>query len=82
MFINFENRIVVAEQGITLDGKTYYTLENTTYFVEHIDKNAGEEGKIEKLNYSVPIEYGEGKCKISITQEKLFTIRIRKRIWR
>ena len=70
MFIDFKDRIVVAEQGITLDGKTYYTLEDTTYFVEHIDKNAGEEGKIEKLNYSVPIEYGEEKYKISITQEK------------
>lgn len=69
MFINFEDRIVVAEEGITLNNKTYYTLEDTTYFVEHIDKNAGEEGKIEKLNYTVPIEYGEGKYKISITQE-------------
>lgn len=67
MFINFEDRIVVAEEGITLDNKTYYALEDTTYFVEHIDKNAGV---IESLNYGNPIEYGEGKCKISITQEK------------
>lgn len=62
MFINFENRIVVAEEGITLEGKTYYTLEDTTYFVEHIDKNAGV---IENLIYELA-EYTEGKYKLII----------------
>lgn len=62
MFIDFKDRIVVAEEGITLEGKTYYTLEDTTYFVEHIDKNAGV---IEDLIYET-VEYTEGKYKVSI----------------
>lgn len=67
MFINFENRIVVAEQGITLDGRTYHVSNDATYFVEsNTSKNVGE---ITSLNYSEPIQYGEGKYKISITQE-------------
>ena len=70
LFIDFENRIIVAEKGITIDNKTYYTLEDATYFVEHTDKNVGIDGKIEKLIYNNPIKYGEGKCKLSITQEK------------
>lgn len=35
LFINFDERIVIAKEGITLGNKTYYMLESTTYFVKH-----------------------------------------------
>lgn len=70
LFINFENRIVVAEEGITIEDTTYYMLEDTKYFVESNPlKNVGEDGKIKKLKYSDPIQYGEGKYKINIEPE-------------
>lgn len=70
LFINFENRIVVAEEGITIEGTTYYMLEDTKYVVESNPlKNVGEDGKIKKLKYSDPIQYGEGKYKINVEPE-------------
>lgn len=70
LFINFDNRIIVAEEGITIDDTTYYMLENTKYFVEsNPSKNVGEDGKIKRLKYSDPIQYGEGRYKINIEPE-------------
>lgn len=70
LFINFKNRIVVVEDGITIGDITYYMLEDTKYFVEsNPSKNVGEDGKIKKLKYSDPIQYGEGKYKINIEPE-------------
>ena len=64
LFINFENRLIVAEQGIKIGDKIYYVLENDTYFIEQNNKNTGE---IKSLIYSEPIEYGVDKYKIAVT---------------
>ena len=66
LFINFEKRIIVAEQGIEIAGKRYHVLKNDIYFVEQNDKNTGE---IKSLIYSEPIEYGINKYKITVTPE-------------
>ena len=64
LFINFENRIVVAENGITIDETTYYMLENVKYFVEKNETK--NNGNIESLEYGTPIEYGNNTCKVSV----------------
>lgn len=64
VFIDFDNRIVVAEDGITVENKTYYVLNNRTYFVEH--NSAKNEGNIEKFNYTIS-QYSGGKYKITVT---------------
>lgn len=63
VFIDFENRVVVSEEGIKVGSKTYYVLENATYFVKHndVDKN---KGTIHSLNYKV-IKYGD-KYKVTV----------------
>ena len=64
MFIDFENRIVIAEEGITIKDQTYYMLENSTYLVEQdTNKNVGT---IEGLEYNI-IKYGDIGYKITIT---------------
>lgn len=65
LFINFDNRIVVAENGIKIDNDDYYMLDNAKSFIKHNEeKNVG---KIDYLDYSDPIEYGEGTYKVIIT---------------
>ena len=64
LFINFEERKIIAEQGINIAGVNYHVLKNDIYFVETNDKNTG---RIESLIYSEPIEYGTNKYKIAIT---------------
>lgn len=66
VFINFEDRIVVAEEGIIADGVQYYVLENTNYFVEqNEDKNVQT---IQNLSYQVTA-YGTDKYKVVISPE-------------
>lgn len=55
VFIHFDNRIVVAEDGIVANGVRYNALENTTYFVKQSVEN-NDEGNI-KLDYKVT-KYG------------------------
>lgn len=64
VFIDFENRVVIAEEGIKISDKTYYVLENKTYFVEQntVDKN---KGTIQSLSYNIT-RYGD-KYKVLIT---------------
>lgn len=63
VFIDFENRIIVAEEGITIGDETYHVLPNTTYFVEEdTTKNIGT---IETLEYTV-VPYGKDKYKVTI----------------
>ena len=63
VFIDFENRAVIAENGVEVDGKTYYVLENTTYFVEHnTTKNTGE---IESIDYTVT-NYIDNTYKVNV----------------
>lgn len=65
LFINFENRIIVAEDGITIDDTTYYMLENTKYFVKTDTlKNVGT---IESLIYGEPIKYSSDTYKVTIS---------------
>lgn len=65
LFINFEDKIVVAEDGITIEGTTYYMLENTKFFLEtDLSKNVGT---IETLIYGTPIKYNNDTYKVTIT---------------
>lgn len=64
LFINFEKRIIVAENGLIVDGISYHLLKNDTYFVEQkTDKN---KGTIKELEYGVPIKYTEDTYKVTI----------------
>lgn len=64
VFIDFTNRVIVAEDGVKVGNKTYYVLESTTHFIPQnaTDKNVG---MIKSLNYQVTA-YGE-KYKIVVT---------------
>lgn len=65
LFINFENKIIVAEEGITIEDTTYYMLKNAKKFVEtNSNKNVGN---IAELGYSNPIKYGEKTYKVIVT---------------
>lgn len=68
VFIDFENRVVVAEEGIKIGNKTYYVLESATYFVKQnaVDKNRGT---IQSLSYKVT-QYGDG-YKVVVTPSNL-----------
>lgn len=67
LFINFENRIIIAEEGITIDNTTYYTLKDTKYFVE--ENSSKNEGKINSLIYGTPTQYTADTYKLSIEPE-------------
>lgn len=66
LFINFENRIIVAEEGITVDNVTYYMLKDTKYFVE--ENTSKNTGKINSLTFGEPIKYADDKYKVSVEQ--------------
>ena len=65
VFINFDDRIIIAEEGVTVDGITYYMLENTlNYINQNTQKNVGQ------VNFeAVVTEYGAGEYKIAIIPE-------------
>lgn len=65
VLIDFNNRKVVSANGITVDGETYYVLEqlpNSLYNVQYENKNLG---KIPTFSVSSK-EIGENKWEISI----------------
>lgn len=65
LFINFENKVIIAEEGITIDNTTYYMLQKTEYFVE---KNSSKnEGKINSLIYGTPTQYINDTYKVNIS---------------
>lgn len=66
VFIDFENRIVVAEEGIVADGEQYYVLESTNYFVEQNENKNVQ--TIQSLSYQVTA-YGTDKYKVVVTPE-------------
>ena len=69
LFINFDDRIIIAEEGITIEDKTYYALKNTIYFVEtDISKNNIEVGK---LKYTTPIKYIKDSYKVTIIPDNI-----------
>jgi len=48
VFVHFDSRTVIAEKGITINGKTYHILNTTVYYVEQNDsKNLGMLNKLE-----------------------------------
>lgn len=62
LFIDFDNRIIVAEDGITIGNKTYYVLENATYFVnQDTEKNI-----VHSIIYDAT-QYSTDKCKVIVT---------------
>lgn len=63
LLIDFENRIVINPQGIEIDGKQYYQLENKKYVVTtNEDKNKGT------VDFTYKAEkYGDNSYKILIT---------------
>jgi len=62
MFIDFENRIIIAEQGIEINGVKYHMLESTAYFIKNNpNKNVGS------IDFSVSVsKYGSNKYKLTI----------------
>ena len=63
VFIDFNNRIVISENGVEKDGVTHYMLEKSTYFVEYNEnKNKGELD----INLSI-YKYGKSKYKVTVT---------------
>ena len=63
VFIDFDNRIVIAENGITANGVNYYILKNSVYYAEqNANKNIGT---IDSLSYEI-VEYGDN-YKITVT---------------
>lgn len=67
LFINFESRIVVAEDGITIDNNTYYMLKDTKYFVA--ENSLKNKGTIKSLIYGTPTKYTSNAYKLSIEPE-------------
>lgn len=64
VFIDFDNRIIIAEEGIEIKGKTYYMLENSVYYPTYDkDKNKPVLGT---LTYTI-VNYGTNKYKITVT---------------
>lgn len=62
LFIDFENRIIIAEQGIKINGVKYYMLESTAYFIKNNpNKNIGS------IDFSASVsKYGMNKYKLTI----------------
>lgn len=64
VFIDFDDRVVIAADGIEINGKTYYALETTTHLItQNTEKNVGT---IKSLTYKITT-YGENKYKIIVT---------------
>lgn len=62
LFIDFNSRIIIAEDGIKIGDKTYYVLENATYFVnQDTEKNI-----VDSLSYTAT-QYNTDKCKVIVT---------------
>lgn len=62
VFINFDTRTIIAENGIKIDDKTYYVLKNDLYFTEYnTNKNTG----VINLNYNIS-NYGSNNYKITV----------------
>ena len=64
VFIDFESRTIIAENGINVNGKRYNILLSDTYFVKQ--DTTKNEGQITSLYYSVSV-YATGKYKVVIT---------------
>ena len=64
VFIDFEHRIVVVENGVKIGNETYYVLKNNTHYINpDTNKNTGV---IQSLSYQVT-KYGTDRCKVVVT---------------
>lgn len=66
VFIHFDSRTIVAKEGITIDGTTYYVLkdkDNMYYPTTNVNKNKGE---ITSLKYLSITKYGSNYYKIIV----------------
>lgn len=63
VFIHFESRIVIAENGIEVGGEEYHILKNNIYFVEH--NNTNNEELVTTLEYK-PTRYDLNNYKILV----------------
>lgn len=68
VYIDFENRVIIAADGIVVGDKTYYVLKNTTYFVE--EDTTKNTGTIVSLNYNV-VAYSKDKYKVTVTPSNI-----------
>lgn len=64
VFIDFDTRTVIAEEGITANGETYHILKNSVYYAQQ--NQTKNEGPITSLEYNVT-PYGTGNYKVVIT---------------
>lgn len=71
VFIDFENRIVISEQGVIKDGVEHHMLETSTYFVKE-DKTKNT-GKI-ILQYRIS-EFSTGKWKVKVIPNEIGNIK-------
>lgn len=64
VFVDFETRTVIAEDGLTINGESYHILKSNIYFVEQ--NTAKNEGTITSLSYNITA-YGTNNYKIIVT---------------
>lgn len=65
VFIHFDSRTIIAEDGITIGDTTYYMLENNVYFSEYKGANLPTLNGEVPFSYSI-IEYGTDKYKVTV----------------
>lgn len=63
VFIDFDNRIIIAEDGITIKGKTYYMLENSVYYPTY---DANKNKPVLNTISLASGNYGTNKYKITV----------------
>ncbi len=64
VFVHFDTRTIVAENGITINGVEYNILKNNIYYVE---PNITDETSSMKLTYAPPTQYGTNNYKITVS---------------
>ena len=65
VFIDFDNRIIIAEEGIEIKENTYYMLENSVYYPTY-DKDK-DKPVLDSLKCDEVKKYGTNKYKIPVT---------------
>lgn len=66
VFIHFDSRTIIAENGIRIGDTTHYMLENNIYFSEYKGANLPVLNAEAPLSYSI-IEYGTDQYKVTVT---------------
>lgn len=66
VYIHFDSRTVIAEEGIEIGDNTYYMLENNIYFSKYNSAKLPILNEEEPFSYSIT-EYGTEKYKVTVT---------------